>query len=123
MTDHPSWMATDLSSLKAISTGSTIVPPHLIDRFVVRGVPVLQVYGSTETCPIAVYTSLGGDLSRPGSTGLPGLACEARILDDDGRDAPAGTAGEVVVRGPNVFFEYWGNAAATDEALRNGWYH
>ena len=34
---------------------------------------VLQVYGSTETCPIAVYTRLGGDLSRAGSTGLPGL--------------------------------------------------
>ena len=34
-----------------------------------------------------------------------------------------GTPGEVVVRGPNVFFEYWGNAAATAEALRDGWYH
>ena len=35
---------------------------------------------------------------------------------------PHGAAGEVVVRGPNVFFEYWGNAAATAEALRDGWY-
>src|SRR3984957_13051053 len=54
VTDHPGWASADLSSLKAISTGSTIVPPYLIDRFVARGVPVLQVYGSTETCPIAV---------------------------------------------------------------------
>ena len=53
------------------------MPPHLIERFVARGVPVLQVYGSTETCPVAVYTRLGGDLSRVGSTGLPGLCCEA----------------------------------------------
>src|SRR3954468_4749098 len=53
VTEHPDWAATDLSSLKAISTGSTIVPPHLIERFTARGVPVLQVYGSTETCPIA----------------------------------------------------------------------
>ena len=51
ITDHPDWATTDLSSLKAISTGSQIVPPHLIERFVSRGVPVLQVYGSTETCP------------------------------------------------------------------------
>ena len=70
VTDHPDWATTDLSSLKAVSTGSTIVPPHLIDRFVARGVPVLQVYGSTETCPIAVYTrarrrSLAGRLDRP----------------------------------------------------------
>ena len=49
-----------------------------------RGVPVLQVYGSTETCPIAVYTRLAGDWRRPGSTGLPGLVCEARIVDDGG---------------------------------------
>jgi fatty-acyl-CoA synthase len=47
-------------------------------------VPVLQVYGSTETCPIAVYTRIGGDLSRAGSTGLPGLHCEARVVDDSG---------------------------------------
>src|SRR5258705_1903956 len=71
--DHPRWTAADLSSLKAIATGSTIVPQHLIDRVVARGIPVLQVYGSTETCPIAVYTRLGGDLSREGSTGLAGL--------------------------------------------------
>src|SRR5580698_9396443 len=56
VTDHPGWAAADLSSLKAVSTGSTIVPPHLIELFVARGVPVLQVYGSTETCPVAIYT-------------------------------------------------------------------
>jgi len=120
---HPRWAEIDLASLRAVSTGSTIVPQPLIDAVTARGIPVLQVYGSTETCPIAIYTRLGGDLSRGNSTGLPGLYCEARIVDDDGCEVPHGTAGEVAVRGPNVFFEYWGNAAATSEALRNGWYH
>ena len=122
VTDHPAWASTDLSSLKAISTGSTIVPPHLIERFVSRGVPVLQVYGSTETCPIAVYTRLGGDLSREGSTGLPGLCCEATVLDDVGNELPSGMTGEIAIRGPNVFFEYWRNEEATHEALHGGWY-
>jgi fatty-acyl-CoA synthase len=122
VTDHPGWAATDLSSLKAVSTGSTIVPPHLIERLVARGLPVLQVYGSTETCPVAVYTRLGGDLSRVGSTGLPGLACEAAIIDDDGIELPPDTPGEIVVRGPNVFTEYWHNEMATREALHDGWY-
>ena len=120
---HPAWAATDISSLRALSTGSTLVPQNLIDAFTARGVPVLQVYGSTETSPIAVYTRVGGDLTRPNSTGLPGLVCEARIVDADGHAVPHGTAGEVVVRGPNVLFEYWGDATATSEALRNGWYH
>jgi fatty-acyl-CoA synthase len=119
---HPHWAATDLSSLRAVTTGSTQVPQVLIDALTARGVPVLQVYGSTETSPIAVYTRLGGDLARAGSTGLPGLCCEARIVDESGCEVPHGTPGEVVVRGPNVFFEYWGNQAATSEALREGWY-
>jgi fatty-acyl-CoA synthase len=122
VTDHLDWAATDLSSLKAVSTGSQIVPPHLIERFVVRGVPVLQVYGSTETCPVAVYTRLGGDLTRTGSTGLPGLCCEAVVIDDAGVEVPPDTPGEIAVRGPNVFSEYWGNEAATREALRDGWF-
>src|SRR3981189_2928227 len=122
VTDHPDWAATDLSSLKAVSTGSTIVPPHLIERFVARGVPVLQVYGSTETCPVAVYTRLGGDLSRAGSTGLSGLCCEAAVIDESGVELPPDTPGEIAVRGPNVFSEYWGNEEATREALHDGWY-
>jgi fatty-acyl-CoA synthase len=122
VTDHPAWITTDLSSLKAVSTGSTIVPPHLIDRFVVRGVPVLQVYGSTETCPIAVYTRLGGDLSRVGSTGLAGLCCEATVVDNAGNELPPDTVGEIAVRGPSVFQEYWRNEEATREALHDGWY-
>jgi fatty-acyl-CoA synthase len=122
VTDHPDWAATDLSSLKAVSTGSQIVPPHLIERLVSRGVPVLQVYGSTETCPIAVYTRLGGDLTRAGSTGLPGLCCEAVVIDDAGVELPPDMPGEIAVRGPNVFFEYWGNEAATRDVLRDGWF-
>jgi fatty-acyl-CoA synthase len=122
ISEHPAWATTDLSSLKAVSTGSTIVPPHLIDRFVARGVPVLQVYGSTETCPIAIYTRLGGNLSLTGSTGLAGLCCEAIIVDEAGNEMPADTVGEIAVRGPNVFFEYWGNENATRQALRDGWY-
>ncbi len=122
VSEHPAWTSTDLSSLKAVATGSTIVPPHLIERFVARNVPVLQVYGSTETCPIAIYTRLGGDLSRTGSTGLAGLCCEAKVVDHSGNEVPAGTPGEIAVRGPNVFFEYWGNEAATRDALHDGWY-
>ncbi len=98
------------------------MPQPLIDRFAARGVPVLQVYGSTETCPIAIYTRLGGDLSRDGSTGLPGLCCEAAVIDEAGKELPHDTPGEIAVRGPNVFYEYWRNAEATREALHDGWY-
>ncbi|PZU92127.1 MAG: acid--CoA ligase [Chelatococcus sp.] len=122
LTAHPGWAGADLSSLRAVTTGSSIVPQGLIDAFSARGVPVLQVYGATETCPVAVYTRLGGDLSRKGSTGLPGLLCEARIVGEDGAECPPGIAGEILVRGPNVLTRYWRNPTATAEALHDGWF-
>jgi fatty-acyl-CoA synthase len=122
MLQHPRWADAKFDSLRAVTTGSTQVPQNLVDAVVQRGVPVLQVYGSTETSPIAVYTRLAGDWRRPGSTGLPGLLCEAKVVDDAGTEVAPGAPGEVLVRGPNVFCEYWGNAAATAEALREGWY-
>ena len=112
--EHPRWAATDLSSLRAVTTGSTQVPQRLIDAFTARGVPVLQVYGSTETCPIAVYTpARRRSVPRAARPACPASCCEARVVDEAGREVPPGTPGEVVVRGPNVFFEYWGNEAAT----------
>jgi fatty-acyl-CoA synthase len=120
---QPDWLAANLTGLRAITTGSTIVPQNLIDAITARGVPVLQVYGSTETCPIAIYTRLDAPIRRDNSTGLPGLHCEARVIDHSGNEVPHGTAGEIVVRGPSVFCEYWSDAAATTEALRDGWYY
>src|SRR5258708_723402 len=51
---HPAWAATDLSSLRLLNCGSMVVPDSLIRAFHERGVPVGQIYGATETAPIAV---------------------------------------------------------------------
>jgi fatty-acyl-CoA synthase len=121
--EHPGWRALDLSSLRAVATGSTIVPVPLIEAWQARGVPVIQVYGSTETAPIAVHQRIADALTTLGSTGKPALHCEARIVTRDGREAEPGERGEILVRGPNVMFEYWGDPRATAEALRDGWFH
>ena len=121
--DHPRWAATDISSLRAWCMGGTLVPQHIIDTITARGVPALQIYGLTETTPICIYSRLGGEREPDGSTGLEGLFCEARVVDDSGRDVPPGSDGEIVVRGPVVFDEYWRNRAATDDVLRDGWFH
>ena len=109
-----------LDSLRALTTGSTQVPQRLVDAFTARGVPVLQVYGSTETCPIAVYTRARRRLARRARPACPASCARRAIVDDAGNEVAPGVAGEVVVRGPNVFFEYWGNAAATAETLARG---
>jgi fatty-acyl-CoA synthase len=108
---HRRWKTADLSSLRVVTTGSSIVPLPLIRGFHARGVPVVQVYGSTETAPIA--------------TCLIHNDAEAKIglVDDAGNEVAPGQPGEILIRGPNVMREYWGNKAATAEALRDGWFH
>lgn len=72
---HPRWAQADLSSLRMLTTGSSVVPVELIGRFEDRGVSVVQVYGSTETCPIAAYQRPGE--GGPCRTAPAGPACTA----------------------------------------------
>ncbi len=120
---HPDWLATDLSSLRLICAGSTIIPVPLIELLHGRGVPVIQLYGSTETAPVAIYLTEPDAARKIGSTGKPALHCRCRIVDDQGRDVAQGERGEILVRGPNLFDGYWRDAAATAAALRDGWYY
>ena len=120
---HPNWGKTDLSSLRCLTSGSSTVPNALITAVLARDVAVSQVYGSTETAPTVIVGLPSKDPDKAGSCGHAALHCQARIVDDDGNDVPAGTAGEIVVRGANIMREYWRQPEATSEALREGWFH
>ena len=117
------WSKADLSSLRVLTTGSTIVSQAFVQRVHERGVPLIQVYGTTETCPIAAYLRIEDARRKAGAAGLPALYCALRIVDENDSDVPAGTDGEILVRGPNVMQGYWNAPAATATALRGGWYH
>jgi fatty-acyl-CoA synthase len=117
------WSKADLSSLRVLTTGSTIVSQAFVQRVHERGVPLIQVYGTTETCPIAAYLRIEDARRKAGAAGLPALYCALRIVDETDNDVPAGADGEILVRGPNVMQGYWNAPAATATALRGGWYH
>jgi fatty-acyl-CoA synthase len=109
---HPDWASTDLSSLRMLNTGSMIVPASLIEAFHARGIPVGQIYGSTETAPIATVLLREDAERKLGSAGKPAMHCEVKLVD-----------GEIWVRGPNVMRGYWNDAAATAAALTaDGWF-
>lgn len=113
----------DLSGLRAIASGSSAVAQPLIDAFEARGVPVILVYGATETAPICVYQRVETRKALPGGTGRAGTLAELRIVDPDGRDAEAGDPGEIWIRGPATLSAYWNNEAATAEAIvEGGWF-
>lgn len=120
---EPGWADADLSSLRMLSTGSSVVPTGLISAFEARGVPVVQVYGATETCPIAVYQQPGEGRTHPLSTGKTGLHCSVRLTDGRGQSVEgADKDGQIEVRGPNVMSGYWRKPDETAAVLRDGWF-
>jgi fatty-acyl-CoA synthase len=121
--DHPRWPQVDLSSLRMITTGSTIVSGSFVRRVNERGLRLVQVYGSTETSPIAAYVRAENADRKAGAAGLPALHCEVRVVDADDNDVVAGQDGEIIVRGPNVSRGYWNAPTETAAAHRGGWYH
>ena len=118
----PRWRSADVSGLRSISTGSTIIGEAFVRKDLHRGVPLLQVYGATETCPIAAYQRREDAPAHPGSIGKPALHCELRLVDEQGRDVAPGESGEIWVRGANVMDGYWDKPRETAAALAGGWY-
>ncbi len=86
------------------------------------GAPLLDAYGSTETCGmIAVNRPEGPRVD--GSCGAPVPGMDVRVVDPrSGEDVPDGAEGEIWVRGPSLMTGYHGQPEATAAALRDGWY-
>ena len=122
MMELPAWRSADLSSLRMITTGSTIVPEAFVRKVSERGVPVIQVYGATETCPIATYVRAEDALRKAGSAGAPALHCEVKVVDEHGVELLTGRDGEILVRGPNVASGYWHAPTETEATFAGGWY-
>jgi fatty-acyl-CoA synthase len=119
--EHLAWPAADLSSLAFVNSGSQVVPVPLIEAFHARGVPVAQVWGSTETGPVSIVLRPGEALAHVGSTGRPARGVEMRLVLADGGDAMPGEIGEIRVRAPNVMRGY--HRDDHPASFRDGWFH
>ena len=117
---HPAWSATDLSCLRSIMAGSSIIPRALIDAVQARGAPLGQIYGSTETGPVTVALKAEDALRKPGFAGWPCFEGSVRVVDDAGGDVKGDAVGEILVRAPNVMRGYWRESEA--EGFRDGWF-
>jgi len=119
---QPDWHSADLSSLRMVTTGSSIVPHSLIEAWHDRDIPVIQVYGSTETGPVALYQRREDAMISVGSAGQGALHTELRIADDSGNDVRPGASGELLLRGTNLFQQYWQDRNASTDAFAEGWF-
>jgi fatty-acyl-CoA synthase len=120
---HPRWATADLSSLRMITTGSTTVRRPLIDAVHARGIPLVQVWGATETGPISAALCADDAHAKAGAVGRAVPGVELLVADGFDQPLPAGQFGEVLVRGRNLMRGYFGDARATEQALRGGWFH
>jgi fatty-acyl-CoA synthase len=118
---HPAWPTSDLSSLRGVMAGSSVVPMSAIEAFHARGIPLGQVYGATETGPVSIALRFGEAKAHPGAVGRACPNVEVRLTDVTGRDVPTGDVGEILVRAPNVMREYW--RAPGHVSFDDGWFH
>jgi malonyl-CoA/methylmalonyl-CoA synthetase len=107
--------------LRLMVSGSAALPVSMLERWrEVSGHTLLERYGMTEI-GMALSNPLVGE-RRPGFVGTPLPRVEIRLIGEGGEDVPGGTPGEIFVRGPNVFREYWNKPEATEKAFRDGWF-
>jgi long-chain acyl-CoA synthetase len=87
------------------------------------GGTLVEGYGLSETSPVITANPVS-DRRRLGTIGLPLPSTMVRVVDPDdlSTEMPVGEAGELLVKGPQVFSGYWGHAEATDEAFTDGWF-
>lgn len=118
---HPLAAKTDFSSIREFIIGAAPMSAALTEEATKAvGVPIHQGWGMTETTSVSTVNRPGQH--KVGTCGrlVPGQ--EARIVKEGGKDAAAGEAGELWVRGPNIVSSYYGNAKATQETFtKDGW--
>ncbi len=112
--------ADTFASVRLAVSGASRLAPAVVERMRERfNLEIHEGYGLTEASP--VVTSSAGMPCRPGSVGRVLVGQEVRIVGDDGADVPIGDAGEVWVRGDNVFKGYLDEPEATARVLVDGW--
>jgi malonyl-CoA/methylmalonyl-CoA synthetase len=107
--------------LRLMMSGSAALPVHVLERWrEITGHTLLERYGMTEI-GMALSNPLHGQ-RRPGFVGAPLPGVEVRVVDEQAQTVTDGAPGELEVRGPSVFAEYWNRPAETEKAFRDGWF-
>ncbi|MGC5345611.1 acyl-CoA synthetase [Streptomyces sp. DT24] len=125
LANHPDFARRDLGALRKAFYGASVMPVPVLERLRAR-LPSLafhNCFGQSEIGPLA--TVLGPDEhdGRMDSCGRPVLFVEAKTVDENGKEVPDGTPGEIVYRSPQLCEGYWDKPEETAEAFRDGWFH
>ncbi|MCW5665183.1 MAG: long-chain-fatty-acid--CoA ligase [Piscinibacter sp.] len=107
MANHPEFNSVDWSGLVISVGGGMAVQSATAKLWLEKtGCPIVEGYGLSETSPSATCNPVDST-SYSGNIGLPMPNTELTLLDDDGREVPIGTPGEIAIKGPQVMAGYW----------------
>jgi acyl-coenzyme A synthetase/AMP-(fatty) acid ligase len=113
----------DLSSLRVPESGGMYTRTELVKRFEQKlGVPIIPVWGSTETTGIAL-ANRPGEYIPAGSVGKPCPFYEVRIVDENDNKLPPGEIGEMIFKGPAVIQSYYEKVVNGQMCFKDGWYY
>ena len=120
--DERQRMSDAVYTLRLMVSGSAALPVSVFERWrEISRHALLERYGMTEI-GMALSNPLDGD-RRPGTVGTPLPGVEVRLHDEKGAELnEAAVPGEIHVRGPGVFLEYWNRPEATRAAFRGDWF-
>lgn len=115
--NHPDFARLDFGRLRLALAGGMALHETVAEKWEqVTGQRLLEAYGLTEASP-AVTINPMNHTERRGSIGLPVPSTEVSIRDEEGREVPLGTAGELCVRGPQVMKGYWNRPEETAQVM------
>lgn len=121
----PRFATADLSSVRFFYNGGDRCPLEVVETVRARGVAFGGGYGLTETSPTAFMMEpedFTPGTSRLGFIGKAAMFTDARLVTPEGAPAAPGEAGEIWLRGPNVFSGYWDRPDANADAFSDGWF-
>lgn len=119
---HDGFKALDFSKLKITSSGGMALTTGVANRWQeITGCQISEGYGLTETSPVVAANP--PDAIRPGTVGTAVIETEVKVVDEQRQSRPAGEAGELLVRGPQVMKGYWQRPEDTAAVLsEDGWF-
>jgi fatty-acyl-CoA synthase len=122
--NSPKFEETDFSHVHFFISGGAPCPPSLIEAWSKsKGIAMRQGYGLTEVGVNCFSMTDEDALRKMGSVGKPIFHSQMRLVDADSNDVPVGETGELIIAGPHVCAGYWNNAEATQQSLKDGWFH
>ncbi len=112
-------------AIRVAGAMADLVPRHQIsDVSRLLNAPYLNSFGSTETgIPPTSAGQIPPGVVPSSLAKTQSSYCEVRLVDENDRDVPLGTPGELAMRGPTLFSGYWQNDDANTEDFRGGWFH